>query len=337
MENKLERVDIRDARTVAAEINAIKDQTRRIMLTASAEIGKLLCEAKELVPHGRWGDWLEENVEYSISTANNLMRIYREFGDNQIDLFSGKAKSQAFENLTYTQAVALFGLPEEERAAFVKEHDLEKMSSRELEEAIKARKQAEQEMERAKNRYDGAAKLLEKEKKEREAAQNRAEELEKQIRSIRESAEETLQMETEKLRLELIAAQGPSEEELKKARAEILAEVENKYKEQEKQLTFEKQSAEKKKAAMEEEYKKELERLKLDNASLQKSREEAEKKLQTECPEINRCTVYFEEFQRAFNSMIICIQKTEESGAEKSAQKLRQAIRTVAQNQLDQL
>ena len=82
---------MRDAGVIAREINFIKEQTKRQMLAASMEIGARLCEAKELVGHGEWEKWLCENVDYSQSTANNLMRIYREYGSQQINLLTGKA------------------------------------------------------------------------------------------------------------------------------------------------------------------------------------------------------------------------------------------------------
>ena len=126
---------------IAGEINYIKRQAQRVLLGASVEIGRRLNEAKALVPHGAWEEWLSENVDYSQSTANNFMRIATEFGDEQIDLFSGKSNSETFACLTYSQAVALFALPAEERAEFVENHDLSEMSIRELKDALAAEKE----------------------------------------------------------------------------------------------------------------------------------------------------------------------------------------------------
>lgn len=138
----------RSAAVIAAEINAIKSQTSGILEAAftyakrsSFEIGKRLEEAKATVPYGEWGTWLEENVSYSVSTANDLMRIYREFGNEQIDMLTGKSDAEVFEGLSQSQMVALFGLPKPLRAEFVEEHrdELEsgEMSSRKLKEEIK--------------------------------------------------------------------------------------------------------------------------------------------------------------------------------------------------------
>lgn len=154
-------IDVQNARTVeviAAEIVTIRDQTRRLVLAASVEIGRRLCEAKEMLHHGDWGAWLENSVQYSQSTANNLMRIFREYGDEQLRLSSNTSKSQTFANLGYAQAVALFALPQEEREAFVETHDVETATVRELRDQIEAYKAAlEQSKEKAAGTMDSYA------------------------------------------------------------------------------------------------------------------------------------------------------------------------------------
>ena len=125
---------------IAGEINYIKRQAQQTLLAASVEIGRKLNEAKALVPHGLWEDWLTENVDYSQSTANNLMRIATEYGDEQVSLFSGKSNSETFASLTYSQAVALFALPMDQRQEFVENHDMEDLSTRQLKEEIAALK-----------------------------------------------------------------------------------------------------------------------------------------------------------------------------------------------------
>jgi len=133
---------------VAAEINLIKDQTRKLVLTNSILIGQKLKEAQLMVEHGQWGKWLAEEVEFSVSTANNLMRVYEEYGADQGVLFGSAAKSQALENLSYTQAVLLLGVPKEEREDFIKEAHVEEISTRELQAKVKEYKEAKEKAER---------------------------------------------------------------------------------------------------------------------------------------------------------------------------------------------
>lgn len=134
----------RTPQLIAAEINAIHSQTQRMLLYNSIEIGRRLVEVKSLLPHGEWSNWLKDSVDYSQSTANNFMRIFQEYGADQISLLAeNNTKSSIYDRLTYSQAVALLALPGEEREKFIEDNDVEEMSTRELHEAIKAKEAAE--------------------------------------------------------------------------------------------------------------------------------------------------------------------------------------------------
>jgi hypothetical protein len=166
---------------IAAEINSIKNQTMQMILCNSIEIGNRLIEAKGMLEHGEWGKWLESSVNYSQRTANNLMRIAEEYGADQFALFGANAKSQALANLSYTQAVALLGVPEEEREQFVEEHDVENMSTRELQQAIKERDEAIIAKDAAENRYKNVSSRFDKLEK---AHDEEASRLKKEIAKI---------------------------------------------------------------------------------------------------------------------------------------------------------
>lgn len=140
-----EIVKVRDATIIAAEITTIKEQTQRMVLSASIEIGRRLVEAKYLVQHGDWASWLQEKCNFSQRTADNLMRIYREYGNADPELSSESTNSQTFANLTYSQAVALLVMPADERSDFLEGNDVSQMTSRQLQEAIKAKEAAEKE------------------------------------------------------------------------------------------------------------------------------------------------------------------------------------------------
>ena len=139
----------RTSEIIAAEINNIKEQTRKMVLYNSIEIGRKLTEAKEIIGHGEWGTWLENKVEYSKSTANNLMKIFTEYGADQLTLLGDNAKSQAFGELSYSQAIILLGVPAEEREEFIKENNIEDMSTRELKKTIEELKKTKEEKEEA--------------------------------------------------------------------------------------------------------------------------------------------------------------------------------------------
>nr|WP_026183932.1 DUF3102 domain-containing protein [Desulfitobacterium hafniense] len=122
---------------IAAEINAINRESRKMLLKNAIEVGRRLKEAKELLNHGEWLKWLKESVNYSKSTAENLMNLYKEYGPKLLSLSDDDLNSQALGNLTYTQAVLLLGLPEEEREEFVAQNDLDSMTTRQLSQTVK--------------------------------------------------------------------------------------------------------------------------------------------------------------------------------------------------------
>ncbi|WP_274363731.1 DUF3102 domain-containing protein [Paenibacillus thermotolerans] len=175
---------------IAAEINSIKDQTRSILLQASIEIGRRLVEAKAMVPHGEWGNWLEETVDYSQSTANNLMKIYQEYGNDQMSLFGDATNSQALGNLSYTQAVALLGIPAHEREKFVEEHDVESMSTRELQQAIKEKQILEKQLKEEKEKAEIERQERQKIEQNYEALQKKSLSDEERVRRLERDLEE---------------------------------------------------------------------------------------------------------------------------------------------------
>lgn len=58
-------------------IEAITADIERIDNSSRFEIGTLLIEAKELLEHGEWGDWLAFNFDWSEDTAENYMAVAR--------------------------------------------------------------------------------------------------------------------------------------------------------------------------------------------------------------------------------------------------------------------
>ena len=127
---------------VVTEIKTICEQVRQYVLVSAVEIGRRLVEAKEMLPHGSWGAWITENFEFSHRQANLFMELFEGYGSDQATLFGAELKSQTFSNLSYTKALKLLALPEEERENFVKENDVDGMSTRELEKVIKERDEA---------------------------------------------------------------------------------------------------------------------------------------------------------------------------------------------------
>lgn len=182
---------------IAAEIRNIKEQTRKVVLYNSVEIGRKLTEAKELIGHGEWGNWLDSKVDYSKSTANNLMQIFKEYGADQMTLLDDNLKSQAFGSLSYSQAIILLGVPAESREEFVKDNNVEDMSTRELKRTIQELEKEKSEKElaiKAKNKALEEVKTLEESNKILEETFNAGAEekdrLDNEIRNLEEKIKE---------------------------------------------------------------------------------------------------------------------------------------------------
>lgn len=142
MSNELQ-INERNAYILAQEINVIKDQTGKILLQSSIEIGKRLKEAKELVGHGNWGAWLETSVNYSQKTAQNLIKIYEEYGEKYLTE-SENPNTKSISFLGYTQALAMLKLDSDERENFLEENDVTTMTTKDLEAAIAEKKAIEE-------------------------------------------------------------------------------------------------------------------------------------------------------------------------------------------------
>lgn len=195
---EMEQVSPSRLEQVTVEIITIQKQTERIVLTSAIEIGRRLTEVKSLIPHGQWGTYIREKLDYSQSTANNFMRVYEEYGTAQDSLFGG-TDLQALGDLSYTKVLRLLALPAEDRVEFVEENDVESMSTRELEKALKDREAENRALaesaEAAMKAYEKEKKALEEKAKQAEitvrmaqnredAAQKARDDLEKQVAAL---------------------------------------------------------------------------------------------------------------------------------------------------------
>lgn len=314
--NEVTNFNVQITRTVdliAAEINSIKEQTRKMVLYNSIEIGRRLIEAKSMVSHGEWGNWLKESVDYSQSTANNLMKIFNEYGADQLTLLGDNSKSQALGNLSYTQAIALLGIPSEDRENFIKENNVDDMSTRELQSAIKETQKLKDELkakdEEAKKKDERLKKLKqdnekmkiklqEVDTKQNEALTNKEVEIENlkiEIKSLKKKAEEASTVEesgeVESVRNEL----DKKSEELRMA-IETIEEL--------------KKNAEEKPIEINAEIPEEVEK------ELQELREKVSQAAKKEADKHNDSTVkfkvYFEVLVKGFNDLLKSLNEIEE-------------------------
>lgn len=151
----------RPIETITAEILVYKNQAGAAIL----EIGRRLIEAKDQLEHGAWSAWLKDRVSFSERSAQNFMRLAREYQN-----------PQTFADLGASKALALLDIPAEDREAFAEEVDAEHCSVRELQAAIKARQEAE-------NQAKGWALKCEQAKAEADAARDAARKREEELKT----------------------------------------------------------------------------------------------------------------------------------------------------------
>lgn len=122
---------------IASEILYIESQVAKTALDGAIQIGIKLKEAKEKVDHGQWEDWCSENLNYSKSKAEKMMKIATEYGDEN----SPYAKTYMCTDLSISKALRLLQVPESEVESFAEKNDIQDMTVKELEDKIKALKQ----------------------------------------------------------------------------------------------------------------------------------------------------------------------------------------------------
>ena len=234
-------VAVRSIEIVTAEITMIRDNARKVFLESVIQIGTRLEEAKQMVPSGEWTAYLTDKLGYKPSTAQNYMRIAREFGGGQVSL-TGKTAADAFGQLSYSQILPLLGMAEEEREELAEEHDLPSMSSREIAALVKERDEAKEAAEKAtaekaaaELKFEGAAKARETVLHELKLAQDEcdvvkqtAADLQEQLDAIedkpaevRELTEEELEEIREKVRAENAEAARAAEERARAAEEKL--------------------------------------------------------------------------------------------------------------------
>ncbi len=262
--NELEITCTRDIEDITAEILEAKRAGGEAILT----IGRGLIEAKALLAHGEWLPWLTERVEFSERSAQNFMRLAREWSN-----------PQALADLGASKALALLALPAEERADFIAsvhvvdgaEKTTEELSSRELAQAIRERDEARREAEtaradagaaeaaRAKMAADMetanaslAAAREEKRKADQEAARLGAELAELKARPVEVAVEQVADPAAiEKARAEAVAEMQKKLDKAREAKNQAEAKRKNAEEALEQvRLQLEEQAREEKKAAL---------------------------------------------------------------------------------------
>ncbi|MCR5370359.1 MAG: DUF3102 domain-containing protein [Clostridium sp.] len=304
-----ELTEVRTLEIVAAEIRSYTWS----MLTNIIEIGRRLTEAKEMLPHGEFINWCTENFGYSRSQTNNFMRLYDAYGSEQKSLFGAELNVQTFGHLNYSKALALLALPSpEEREEFVETHDVDNMTTRELQQAIKEKEEAEA---RAKQ----AEKATEEIRNEREALSLALKHAKDQVRELENRPVEVA---VEKDEEAIAAAAKEAREQAEAEAAKKISGMETKLQKAEQDLEKAKKEAEQSGAAAKEN----IDTMMKEKEFLQKKLEDAQKQLKTSANDVNAFGIYYTRLQEDFSYMIAEYRKVMDRDPE-TGSKLQTAMR----------
>ena len=316
---------------IADEINIIKSQAGAVLSSAFSfarrsvfEIGKRLEEAKSLLPHGEWGKWLKENVDYSESTANNLMRIYREFGDEQIDMLTGTSDAEIFGTLSQSQMVELFSLPKPARREFVEEHR-EELESGEM--SIKAMRDEIAKLRREKDTL--------KEELDEERHKPAPEPVVQEV-IVNQPSEEQMEAERKKIEADLKARFDEEREAIHDEYADRIKELEDARDEAEKDAADAEQLEEKLEKATAS-HKAEMDKLTAEhNKKLAELEETYKKQIKASSSKGDgdalRIQIALETFRREVRSVTSILQKLKSAGEENKSEALQAQVERAVSN-----
>ncbi len=323
---------VRTPELIGAEIRTLTNQAKQMTLLYGIEIGRRLCEAKEVINHGEWLDYLKEQTEFSQPQASRMMRIFKEYGADQGSLFGPESKYATLTNLSISNALRLLAVPENEREEFAAEVDAEHISARELDEAIKARDEA------LKGKQDAEAKLV-----SAETARQNTEALNRELRDKLTAAQEDVRAaddEAAKNERELKArikelesrpvevAVERDEKAIEEAAAKAKEETETKFQKEIDALNKKLKKAEKE----QEKAGKASEQIAAAEAETEKLRAEAEdlrKKLAMADTDITEFKVMYTAFQESFNTVhgkLLLIRQRDTDAAEKLTTAVKAAL-----------
>lgn len=314
----------RDISEITNEIIELRRQANCIQVAYAVEIGRRLVEAKSILPYGTWGDWLKNEVDFSQSTANNLMKLFEEYGANQISLFGAISNSQTIGNLPYSKALQLLSIPAEERETFAEEVHADELSVRELKAAIAERDRARAEYEKERKLNEELKERLEDAEIAKEDAEDKAKSADALIAKVRELEKQKDEAEDKAYKLQQDLAKAKANPKIPKSKLdELKAEAEAAAKAAA-DKEFQQQLSEAKRAAQEAVAARDAAQKKAESAEKQLA--EAQKQLKTANPAVTEIKTLFEELQKTASTIKSKLAKIAVTDPE-MAQKLTAALK----------
>jgi len=323
----------RSIEVIETEIITITRQAQISAMQYICEIGRRLCEAKELVEHGQWGIWLETKVDYSQSTAENFMKIFKEYKDNQLSLFGDLSQSQTLGKLNATKLLLLTSIPADEREQFVEDNDAENISVREFKQRIKDKQDIIDKLEKEANDSKLLSESNIQDKEVLELMKGKKDAIDKANKKQKE-------IDNLKLQIEELSSQKiePSENELEQMKADAEAIIKAEFEDKLKQAEMDKDALQDTISTLEDELRSavtdaekkaqanmeaELNKAKDEKEEAISKIAELEKKLKGSNTEMSKLNIYFSEFQTDYQKVQECLESIKDN---ENFEKLKQGI-----------
>lgn len=129
-------IESKSTEQLTAEVNVRYRQAESLASMSAAmlaDAGRRLIEIKGRMPHGEFGDWCKDNLEFSYRKAARMMQLAERMADEG-SLFS---KMPTLADIGISRIWELLAAPEEVAAEVVETEDVSEMTVRELKEKIK--------------------------------------------------------------------------------------------------------------------------------------------------------------------------------------------------------
>lgn len=196
---ELRNIEDKTTEELAQEANTLWQQMEvigNIGLMMAVQAGQRLQIIKSRLQHGEWEKWCENNLQFSKSKAEKMLKLAKKASDEN-SIFS---KTETFTDLGISRVWALLSAPEEVAREVVKDPDSKDLTVRELQDKIRT---LTDEAKASKAKADEESGKAGKLKTELKTAKDQVKVLERQLQnaeSEKASADDELTKELEKLR-----------------------------------------------------------------------------------------------------------------------------------------
>ena len=196
---ELRNIEDKTTEELAQEANTLWQQMEvigNIVLMMAVQAGQRLQVIKSRLQHGEWEKWCENNLQFSKSKAEKMLKLAKKASDEN-SIFS---KTETFTDLGISRVWALLSAPEEVAKEIVEDPESKDLTVRELQDKIRA---LTDEAKASKAKADEESGKAGKLKTELKTAKDQVKALERQLQnaeSEKASTDDELTKELEKLR-----------------------------------------------------------------------------------------------------------------------------------------